>query len=151
MRLRRLLAGISILVFLGILPRALASDGPARADAAPDTGTRAEVEPGVRETVLGNGLKVLTKEVHAGPVVTVWTWYKVGSRNERPGATGISHLVEHMMFRATASMKTGEMDHLVQRAGGRHNAFTSFDNTAYHITLPSGHLETALRFQKRLG
>jgi len=146
-RLRSLLAGISILVFLGIPPRAVASNGPAKAAAAPETGTRAEVEPGVRETVLGNGLKVLTKEVHAGPVVTVWTWYKVGSRNERPGLTGISHQVEHMMFRATTSLKTGEMDHLVQRAGGRHNAFTSFDHTAYHITLPSGHLETALRIE----
>jgi zinc protease len=146
-RLRSLLAGISLLVFLGSLPPALASNGPAKVAAAPDTGTRAEVEPGVRETVLGNGLKVLTKEVHAGPVVTVWTWYKVGSRNERPGATGISHLVEHMMFRATASLKTGEIDHLVQRAGGRHNAFTSFDHTAYHITLPSEHLETALRIE----
>ena len=147
MRLRRLLAGISLLVFLGGLPPALASNGPATAAAVADTGTRAEVEPGVRETVLGNGLKVLTKEVHAGPVVTVWTWYKVGSRNERPGVTGISHQVEHMMFRATASLKTGEIDRLVQRAGGRHNAFTSFDHTAYHITLPSGHLETALRIE----
>jgi zinc protease len=146
-RLRSLLAGISILVFLGSLPPALASNAPATGAATPDTGTPAGVEPGVQETVLKNGLKVLTKEVHAGPVVAVWTWYKVGSRNERPGLTGISHQVEHMMFRSTTNLKAGDLDHLVQRTGGRHNAFTSFDHTAYHITLPSSHLETALRIE----
>jgi zinc protease len=102
---------------------------------------------GVTETVFPNGLKLLTKEVHSAPVVTVWTWYRTGSRNERPGITGVSHLLEHMLFRATTSMKTGEIDRLVQLAGGRHNAFTSFDHTAYHITLPAEHLDTALRIE----
>lgn len=102
---------------------------------------------GVTETVFPNGLKLLTKEVHSAPVVTVWTWYRAGSRNERPGSTGVSHLLEHMLFRATTSMKTGEIDRLVQLAGGRHNAFTSFDHTAYHITLPAEHLDTALKIE----
>ena len=66
----------------------------------------------IRETILPNGLKVLTKELRAAPVVTVWTLYRVGSRNERPGATGISHVLEHMLFRSTKSMKTGEIDRL---------------------------------------
>ncbi len=101
----------------------------------------------IRETVLPNGLKVLTKELHAAPVVTVWTLYRVGSRNEPPGKTGISHVLEHMLFRSTKSMKTGEIDRLVQLAGGRHNAYTSYDYTAYHITLPSDRLETALRIE----
>jgi zinc protease len=135
------LASRALILSLAILPAVLVFLPPPPAAATLDPVT------GVRETVLSNGLKVLTKEVHAGPVVTVWTWYKVGSRHERPGATGISHLVEHMMFRATTSLKTGEIDHLVQRGGGRHNAFTSFDHTTYHITLPSGHLETALRIE----
>ncbi|MFB3818868.1 MAG: M16 family metallopeptidase [Candidatus Methylomirabilales bacterium] len=102
---------------------------------------------GVTETVFPSGLKLLVKEVHSAPVVTVWTWYRAGSRNERPGITGISHLLEHMLFRATTSMKTGEIDRLVQLAGGRHNAFTSFDHTAYHITLPAEHLDTALKIE----
>ena len=101
----------------------------------------------IRETVLPNGLKVLTKELHAAPVVTVWTLYRAGSRNERPGITGISHLLEHMLFRSTSSMKTGEIDRLIQLAGGRHNAYTSYDYTGYHITLPSDRLETALRIE----
>jgi zinc protease len=101
----------------------------------------------IRETILPNGLKVLTKELRAAPVVTVWTLYRAGSRNERPGITGISHLLEHMLFRSTNSMKTGEMDRLIQLAGGRHNAYTSYDYTGYHITLPSDRLETALRIE----
>ena len=107
----------------------------------------AGVENGIRETVLPNGLKILTRELHAAPVITVWTWYRAGSRNERPGITGISHQVEHMMFKGTAALKPGEIDRLVQLAGGRHNAFTSFDYTAYHITLPREHLDTALRIE----
>jgi zinc protease len=102
---------------------------------------------GIRETVLPNGLKVLTKELRAAPVVTVWTLYRAGSRNEKPGMTGLSHVLEHMLFRSTKSMKTGAIDQLVQLAGGRHNAYTSYDYTAYHITLPSDRLETALRIE----
>ena len=113
---------------------------PALGVAATDSGT-------IRETVLPNGLKILTKELHAAPVVTVWTLYRVGSRNEQPGATGISHVLEHMLFRSTKAMKTGEIDRLIQLAGGRHNAYTSYDYTAYHITLPSDRLETALRIE----
>jgi zinc protease len=108
---------------------------------------RTDPATGITETVLPSGLKVLTKELRTAPVVTVWTWYRVGSRNERPGATGMSHLLEHMMFRATTSLKTGEIDRLVQGAGGRHNAFTGYDATAYHITLPSDRLEVALRIE----
>lgn len=101
----------------------------------------------IRETILPNGLKVLTKELRASPVVAVWTLYRAGSRNERPGSTGVSHLLEHMLFRSTSSMKTGEIDRLIQLAGGRYNAYTSYDYTGYHITLPSDRLETALRIE----
>ncbi len=113
----------------------------------PAVATAAGGDTGIRETILPNGLKVLTRELHAAPVVTVWTWYRVGSRNERPGITGMSHQVEHMMFKGTANLKPGDIDRLVQMAGGRHNAFTSYDYTAFHITLPTEHLETALRIE----
>ena len=115
--------------------------------ALPALGAASTETPAVRETVLPNGLKVLTKELHAAPVVTVWTLYRAGSRNERPGTTGISHVLEHMLFRSTTAMKTGEIDRLIQLAGGRHNAYTSYDYTAYHVTLPSDRLETALRIE----
>jgi zinc protease len=114
---------------------------PSLAGAASSGGTE------IRETILPNGLKVLIKELHAAPVVTIWTFYRVGSRNERLGVTGISHVVEHMFFRSTATMKTGEIDRRIQLAGGRHNAFTTHDYTAYHISLPSDQLETALRIE----
>jgi zinc protease len=114
--------------------------------ALPALGAAADTSA-IRETILPNGLKVLTKELRAAPVVTVWTLYRAGSRNERPGATGISHVLEHMLFRSTKAMKTGEIDRLIQLAGGRHNAYTSYDYTAYHITLPSDRLETALRIE----
>jgi zinc protease len=129
--------GLFVFIFgmLSIVLPAAAADVAADADA------------GIRETILPNGLKVLTKELHAAPVVTVWTWYRAGSRNERTGITGISHQVEHMMFKGTGSLRPGDIDRLVALAGGRHNAFTSFDYTAYHITLPSEQLETALRIE----
>ncbi|HSC70641.1 MAG TPA: insulinase family protein, partial [Candidatus Methylomirabilis sp.] len=142
MPIRRLVVRSILLVHLiasGILIPVPASAGPPEGSAATD--------PGIRETILDNGLKVLTRELHAAPVVAVWTWYKVGSRNERPGITGISHQVEHMMFKGTERLQPGEIDRLVQSAGGRQNAFTNFDYTAYHITVPSDQLEVALRIE----
>jgi len=101
----------------------------------------------VRETILPNGLKVLTREVHAAPVVTTYVWYKVGSRNENVGMTGISHQIEHLMFKGTRRLKTGEIDRLITRSGGDNNAFTSQDFTAYYIELPQDKLDVALRIE----
>lgn len=101
----------------------------------------------VRETVLSNGLKVLTKEVHASPVVTTFVWYKVGSRNENVGATGISHQIEHLMFKGTKRLPTGEIDRQITQAGGENNAFTNYDYTAYYIELPKDKLDLALRIE----
>ncbi len=101
----------------------------------------------VRETVLPNGLKVLTREVHAAPVVTTYVWYKVGSRNENVGLTGISHQIEHLMFKGTRRLKTLDIDRLITRAGGENNAFTNYDFTAYYIELPREELDVALRIE----
>jgi len=101
----------------------------------------------VRETILSNGLKVLTKEVRAAPVVTTFLWYKVGSRNENVGTTGISHQIEHLMFKGTRRLKTGDIDHLITQAGGENNAFTTNDYTAYYIELPRDKLDIALRIE----
>lgn len=101
----------------------------------------------IRETHLDNGLMVLTKEVHAAPVASSWLWYRVGSRNERTGITGVSHWVEHMMFKGTPRYGKGEIHHLISRNGGSHNAGTSRDFTTYYETLPSDRIELALELE----
>jgi zinc protease len=101
----------------------------------------------VRETILPNGLKVLTKEVHTAPVVSFNIWYKVGSRNEVPGKTGISHFLEHMQFKGTKAFKKGEIDRLIQRNGGLCNAATWRDFTYYWETISSDKLELAIRIE----
>ncbi|MBI3914757.1 MAG: insulinase family protein [Chloroflexi bacterium] len=99
------------------------------------------------EANLENGLKVLLKPVRTAPVATFWVWYRVGSRNEVPGITGISHWVEHMMFKGTPTLNKGEIMHLINRNGGVDNAFTSTDFTAYFETLPSDRVDLALRIE----
>jgi zinc protease len=96
---------------------------------------------------LPNGLLVLTKEVHSAPVATCWVWYRVGSRNETTGLTGISHWVEHMLFKGTPNMPVGTMDRLIARNGGVFNAFTWIDFTAYYETLPADRIELALQIE----
>lgn len=93
---------------------------------------------------LANGLTVILKESHTAPVVSWWMMYRVGSRNERTGQTGISHWVEHMMFKGTPRYPGGMLDKLIDRAGGQWNAFTSLDYTMYYQTLPSDRIELAL-------
>jgi zinc protease len=101
----------------------------------------------VTQEVLDNGLTVLMLEDHRAPVVTVQVWYKVGSRNERPGITGISHLLEHLMFRGTPKYGHGEFSRLVQEKGGSHNAFTSDDQTVYFENTASAHLDLLLELE----
>jgi zinc protease len=96
------------------------------------------------KTVLDNGLTVILKEMHHAPVTSFMIWYRVGSRNEIPGITGISHWVEHMMFRGTPKFPGGVLDRLVSREGGHWNAFTWIDFTAYYETMPSGRIDLAL-------
>jgi zinc protease len=98
-------------------------------------------------TVLPNGLRVLTQEVHAAPVVSVYTWYHAGSRNEYTGITGISHFVEHMVFKGTTHYQPGEVTRLITRTGGWDNGMTWLDFTAYVETLPAEHLGLALRIE----
>jgi zinc protease len=104
------------------------------------------MEPTIR-TVLSNGLVVLLREVHAAPVATFWIWYRVGSRNEVPGITGISHWVEHMLFKGTPTLTKGEFPRLINRHGGSWNGFTWKDFTAYFETLPAEHLGLGIRIE----
>jgi zinc protease len=102
---------------------------------------------GVLRTRLPNGLTVLLKEVHLAPVISWWVWYRVGSRYERPGHTGISHWVEHMMFKGTRRVSGEEADRLIMRDGGLRNAMTWVDWTTYFETMPADKIDFALRLE----
>ena len=103
------------------------------------------VEP--HEFILSNGMKVLLVEVPKAPVATVQVWYKVGSRNEVMGRAGLSHMLEHMMFKGTAKYPKGEFSRLIRKNGGTDNAFTSQDFTAYFENLTADRVELALELE----
>ena len=96
---------------------------------------------------LSNGLTVLLKETHAAPVASFWIWYRVGSRNELPGFTGLSHWVEHMLFKGTSRFPQGAYDRMIERSGGRFNGMTWVDWTAFYATLPTEHINLALEIE----
>ena len=102
---------------------------------------------GIHRQVLENGLTVLVRELHHAPVASLWLWFQVGSRNEVPGITGISHWVEHMMFKGTPQVPKGELDRLISREGGYNNAMTWIDWTAYYMTLPAQRIDLALQIE----
>lgn len=116
-------------------------------NSTPVTFTTVATLNGIRETRFSNGLKVLTKEVHTAPVVYFSAWYQVGSVNEQLGQTGMSHLLEHMMFKGTSTRRPGEISALLQRNGAQFNATTSFDRTSYFETLASERLEMAMALE----
>ncbi len=93
---------------------------------------------------LPNGLTVHLKEIHTAPIISNWMWYRVGSRNEIPGITGISHWVEHMQFKGTEKFPAGYLDREVSRFGGVLNAMTHLDWTTYFETLPAHVFEIGL-------
>jgi zinc protease len=90
-----------------------------------------------RETTLANGLKVLIQEAHTAPLASVWCWYRVGSKDERPGLTGVSHWVEHMNFKGTTNIPRDQVKGIIEQFGGTWNGYTWIDQTTY--------LETATR------
>ncbi|MCO6439520.1 MAG: insulinase family protein [Nitrococcus mobilis] len=111
-----------------------------------DSAPRAEQWP-VSEYRLDNGMRVIVREDHRAPVVVSQVWYRVGSSYERLGHTGISHLLEHMMFKGTAKHPPGELLRIIARNGGRQNAFTGRDFTVYFQQLAADRLEIAFRLE----
>ncbi|MBI4785711.1 MAG: insulinase family protein, partial [Chloroflexi bacterium] len=103
--------------------------------------------PDILESRLDNGLMALLKPIRAAPVATFWIWYRVGSRNEVPGCTGVSHWVEHMLFKGTPTFGKGAIFRLVNKNGGVNNALTFTDFTNYHETLPSDRIDLALQIE----
>ncbi len=104
----------------------------------------AQPTSGVVETTLDNGLRVLLLEDHRSPIVSVQVWYRVGGRNERVGATGLAHFLEHMMFKGTKRPGKGEFGRLVERSGGQQNAATSAGYTQYSVSIGSDQLHLIL-------
>jgi predicted Zn-dependent peptidase len=97
-----------------------------------------------KETTLKNGLRVITVEDHSAPVVALSITYNVGSRNEREGRTGFAHLFEHMMFKGSENVGSGEYYMLIFNNGGNMNGTTNEDRTNYFAVLPANQLDLAL-------
>lgn len=110
-------------------------------------GGRAAEPDRTHEFVLDNGLKLIVQEDHRAPVAVVQIWYKVGSSYEQDGATGVSHALEHMMFKRTKNLATGEFSRLVAERGGRENAFTSSDYTAYFQQWAAANVALSFRLE----
>nr|WP_198983905.1 pitrilysin family protein [Herbaspirillum sp. ASV7] len=128
-----LVAGpLSLFCLLGL--SAVAVTAPARAEPA-------------REFVLGNGMKVIVKEDRRAPIAVQMVWYKVGAIDEFNGTTGVSHALEHMMFKGTRHHKVGEFSRLVAELGGQENAFTANDYTAYFQQIEKGQLEKVMALE----
>lgn len=96
---------------------------------------------------LANGMQVVVVSNHRVPVVTHMVWYKVGSADEQPGQSGAAHFFEHLMFKGTENRAPGEFSRLVSKNGGRENAFTSYDFTAYFQTIAREHLELMMELE----
>jgi predicted Zn-dependent peptidase len=143
MRLTSRVALAAVLALVAALPAAAAAR--AKKPAVPAAAAPASVRLEVQRHVLSNGLVVLLHEDHTVPALTFWQWYRVGSRNERPGITGISHYFEHMMFNGSKNVPPKEYDRILESNGGYSNAFTDRDMTAYFEDLASDRLEVALR------
>ncbi len=102
---------------------------------------------GVTDTTLDNGLRVIVKEDHRAPVVVSQLWYKAGSMDEHNGATGVAHVLEHMMFKGTGKVPDGQFSKRIAAAGGRENAFTNRDATVYFQQLQKDRLPLSFELE----
>ena len=98
----------------------------------------------IHETVLDNGLKVLVREVHTAPLASVWCWYRVGSKDEGPGVTGVSHWCEHMNFKGTKNIPRDQVKGIIEKFGGTWNGYTWIDQTTYLETASKDALDRML-------
>ena len=108
--------------------------------------------PPIRSTMLDNGLTVLIQELHTAPLVSVWSWYKVGSKDERPGLAGVSHWVEHMNFKGSKNIPRDQVKGIIERFGGSWNGYTWIDLTTYLETATKDALDRMLFIEaERMG
>jgi zinc protease len=125
-----------------LLGHSAAAQTPAAASAAEAPSPKLDVE--YTSFTLANGLRVILHEDHSVPIVSVNTWYHVGSARERTGRTGFAHLFEHLMFMGSGHVRPGEFDEWLESVGGNNNGSTAEDRTNYWIDVPSNALELAL-------
>jgi zinc protease len=143
---RRFVAAATI---FGAVANSYAQTPPA---SVPDATQGPRLEVPYTQFVLPNGLRVVLHEDHTVPLLTVNTWYHVGSAREKPGRTGFAHLFEHLMFMGSGHVKYGLFDSLLEAAGGTNNASTGADATNYYIDVPSNALDLALYLESdRMG
>ena len=134
---RRVFRSVAVLLLLGA-----ASEGVALAS------EELELDlPELQRWTLDNGLEVAYMHYDKAPVVTVQVWYRVGSKEEPEGRTGMAHMFEHMLFKGTTNVRPEEHARLLDKLGGNVNAFTSFDTTAYHNTLPANYADFACQLE----
>ena len=107
----------------------------------------AQADIAVKEITLKNGMRIIVKEDHRAPVVVSMVWYRAGSLDEVNGKTGVAHVLEHMMFKGTKTTKPGEYSRIVAAAGGRENAFTGADYTAYFQRLEKSKLSISMKME----
>ena len=136
--LRIALSALCIGLSVGLHP-AVSSASAADMDETTDANTF--------ETRLPNGMKVVVREDHRAPTAVQMVWYRVGSMDEHDGVTGVAHVTEHMMFKGTPSVGPGEFNRRVAAVGGRDNAFTSTDYTAYFQQVPANQLKTVMALE----
>lgn len=101
----------------------------------------------VTTTMLDNGMQVVVIEDHRAPVVVHMVWYKAGSADEKPGVSGVAHFLEHLLFQGTKNMAPGELSRVVAANGGTDNAFTSYDQTAYHQRVAADRLGLMMQME----
>ncbi|MBM3125414.1 MAG: insulinase family protein [Chloroflexi bacterium] len=101
----------------------------------------------IHRSILKNGMQVMLKEIPTSPIISSWVWYRVGSKDEPTGKTGISHWTEHMQFKGTKKFPASVLDKSISREGGTWNAFTYLDWTTYFETMPAGKIDLALRLE----
>ncbi len=104
-------------------------------------------DPNYARRKLPNGLTIHLKEIHTAPIISSWMWYRVGSRNEMKGITGVSHWVEHMQFKGTEKIVPGILDKIISREGGAWNAMTDIDWTTYYETMPADKINIAFELE----
>jgi zinc protease len=117
------------------------------AGASAQTAALSGPQVAVTEATLENGLRVLVQDDPRNPIVAVQVFYRVGSRNERPGATGLAHFLEHMMFKGTPTYGRGQVARLIEENGGRDNAYTTKDLTSYYTSIAADKLDLVLRIE----
>ncbi len=139
-----LVLGVLSLIGEGLLPKfEFLVPGVPQGDAPVSEKTPAEI----RSLTLDNGLKIIVWPDHDIPNVVMYNYVRAGSRNEYPGITGLSHFFEHMMFLGTENLEPGEFDRIMEAAGGRNNAYTSNDVTAYQNWFPRSALEVIFEIE----